>query len=272
MGGRVSAVHGGENDAGIVVELAAAIERGEPVALVTVVETARSVPRRPGSKMLVRPDGGTRGTIGGGAMEARVTAEALEALADGRPRSVLFDLVDPGQGDPGVCGGSVQLYVEPYMTSPTVFVVGCGHIGQAVVDLAHWLGFRVVATDDRAELVTAAALPHADVLLPGPIDDALAAHPITDQTHVVVVTRSMAVDVEILPTLLATRARSIGVMGSRRRWETTVQQLQTRGLSVEDLARVRSPIGLELGAETPREIAVSILAEIVAERRGGGGA
>jgi xanthine dehydrogenase accessory factor len=257
-----------DGDAAVVLDLAAAVRRGEPVVLATVVETDRSVPRRPGSKMLVYPDGRTSGTIGGGAMEARVVADAVAALDDARPRLVRFDLVDPDRGDPGVCGGSVQLYLEPYLSRPTVFVVGCGHIGRAVVELAHWLGFRLVATDDRAELVTAEHLPHADVLLPGPLDDALRAHPITDQTHVVVVTRSMAVDVANVPKLLATPARSIGVMGSRRRWHETVRELRDRGVAEDALARVTSPIGIELGAETPREIAVSILAEIVAQRRG----
>lgn len=255
----------------LLAELVEAVDRGTPVALATVVTTSRSVPRHAGAKMLVYSDGHQQGTIGGGEMESRVIAEAVAALADGRPRMLEYRLVDPGAGDPGVCGGDVSIYLEPYLPSPTIYVVGCGHIGRAVVDLAHWLGFRVVATDDRADLVTSELLPHADVLAPGPITEALASAPATTNTDVVLVTRNAAVDVEILPHLVKTPARSIGVMGSRRRWDTTRRQLAQRGVTDDELARIRTPIGLELNAETPEEIALSILAEIVMMRRQGTG-
>jgi xanthine dehydrogenase accessory factor len=202
-------------------------------------------------------------------MEARVRAEAAAVLADHRPRLVRYDLVDPVQGDPGVCGGEVHLFLEPYMPPATIYVIGCGHIGSAVVELAHWLGFRVVVFDDRPELVTEAAVPWADVRLSGELPAALAAAPITDQTHVVVVTRNMSLDVQLLPALLAAGARSVGVMGSARRWETTRAELAQRGVPAAQLAAVSSPIGLDLHAETPQEIAVSIIGEIVALRRAG---
>ncbi len=249
--------------------LLASVDRGEPVARVTVIGAERSVPRRAGASMLVWADGRCAGTVGGGEMEARVVAEARAALADGGVRRLRYTLLDPGAGDPGVCGGEMELFVEPHTGDPTVYVVGCGHVGRAVVDLAHWLGFRVVATDDRAELVSPEHLPRADVLVGGPITDALAAAPVTSNTDVVVVTRNVAVDLEILPHLLGTPARSIGVMGSRRRWSTTRSALRARGLGDDLLDRVRSPIGIEIAAETPEEIAVSILAEVVESRRRG---
>ena len=252
----------------LIRDLLDAVDRGEPVVLATVVETRRSVPRHPGSKMLVFADGRTSGTIGGGEMEARVRAEATEALAAGRPRLIRFELVDPAQGDPGVCGGEVSVYLEPYMPTPTVYVVGCGHVGSAVVELAHWLGFRVVASDDRPELVADDLLPLADARLTGDLADAIAAEPIHAETHVVVLTRNMGLDLTLLPVLLETGARSVGVMGSARRWATTRSKLIEQGVDDERLERVLSPIGLELQAETPQEIAVSILAEIVALRRG----
>ena len=251
----------------LISELLAAVDRGEPVVLVTVVDTHRSVPRHAGSKMLVYASGATSGTIGGGEMEARVRAEAALAHLDGRPRLVRYDLVDPVQGDPGVCGGEVHLYLEPHMPPPTVYVIGCGHVGAAVVQLAHWMGMRVVAYDDRAELVAADAVPLADMRVSGDIAVALQEAPITADTHVVVVTRNVALDLLLLPALLATDARSVGVMGSRRRWATTSAALRQQGVTDEQLARVLSPIGLDLHAETPEEIAVSILAEIVALRR-----
>lgn len=252
----------------VIQDLARCVERGERVVLVTVVDTHRSVPRHAGSKMLVFADGSTRGSIGGGEMEARVIAQALDTLTDGKPRLIRFELVDPQKGDPGVCGGDVQLYLEPYMPTPTVFIVGCGHVGRAVADLAHWAGFRVVAFDDRSDQVTPDAITHADVRLHGNISDALAACPPTPDTHVVVLTRNMGLDLEVLPPLMATAAASIGVMGSERRWASTRAELQRRGVPDDHLDRVHSPIGLELQAETPEEIAIAVIAEIVGNRRG----
>jgi xanthine dehydrogenase accessory factor len=252
---------------GLIASLLAASASGRAAVLATVVATDRSVPRRPGSKMVVFADGSTEGTIGGGQMEARVIAEAIAALADRKTRLLTYELVDPSSGDPGVCGGAATIYLEPYMPTATIFVIGCGHVGKAVVELAHWMGFRVVAYDDRAELVTDDAMPLADVRLTGTFADALSHGPITTETHVVLVTRNVAVDLELLPTLVATSARSIGVMGSARRWETTRKALVDGGVSAAQLDRIHTPIGLELGAETPEEIAVSILAEIVQARR-----
>ncbi len=230
----------------------------------TVVATERSVPRHAGSKMLVFGDRRQVGSIGGGEMERRVVEAAVEALAAGTPRLVSFDLVDPAVGDPGVCGGSVSIYVEPLLPEATVAVVGCGHVGKAVADLAHWLGYRVIALDDRADLATADQVPTADQVLVGPVAEIVARAAITDRTHVVLVTRNMSVDLEAIPAVLATPARSIGVMGSTRRWVRTRERLLERGVTDAQLDRVRSPIGLEINAETPEQIAVSIMAEITA--------
>lgn len=248
-----------------------AVDGGDSVVLATVVGTSRSVPRHAGAKMLIRADGSMIGTIGGGEMEARVRAEAAAVLAEGRPRLIHYELVDPVQGDPGVCGGEVHLFLEPHMPPATIYVIGCGHIGSAVVELAHWTGFRVVAYDDRPELVTDSAVPLADVRVSGELPAALEVAPITDQTHVVVVTRNMTVDLRLLPLLLGAGARSIGVMGSTRRWAATSAELSKLGVPDEQLAAVSSPIGLDLHAETPQEIAVSIVGEIIARRRAGGG-
>ncbi len=256
-------------DVSLLRDFLAAIDASEPVALATVVETRESVPRHAGSKMLVRADGRCSGSVGGGEMEARVVAEARLALADGRTRLLRYNLLDPGSGDPGVCGGEVAVYIEPQLPEPTVLVVGCGHVGREVASLAHWLGLRVVATDDRPEMVTTDRLPDADLLIAGPVADAIR-EVRAAQTHAVVVARSMRVDLDVLPPLLAAGMRSIGLIGSSRRWRATRAQLLARGVPASDLDRVRTPIGLELGAETPREIALSILAEVVALNRGAG--
>lgn len=270
----------------IIRELAAAIDRGEPVVLATVVRTDRSVPRRPGTKMLVHADGHLAGTVGGGEMEARVRAEAAETLIDGRPRLLTFDLVDPTNGDPGVCGGTAEIYLEPHMPDPLLFIVGAGHVGRAVTDLARWLGFRVVVWDDRPEAIAelgdlvertdgatgspvgeSAGPPSSVATETGAIDDALADHPLGPDASVVMVTRNVSLDVDLLPPLLTSGAGYIGLMGSNRRWMTTRAKLVEAGVEADALDRVVSPIGVEIHAETPEEIAVSILAQVVANRR-----
>lgn len=240
---------------------------GGRAALCTVVRTQGSVPRRPGSKMLVHPDSSIEGSIGGGEMESRVIAEALAALRDGRARMVAYDLRDPESGDPGVCGGSVEVYVEAIRPEETVIVVGAGHVGQAVAHLADWLGFRVEVSEDRDEFANAEGVPSAQAIHSGPLAELPTQSEITDQTYLVLTTRSLDVDVAGLPALLETEAAYIGVIGSKRRWATARKQLEEAGVSKKQLDRVRSPMGLDIQAETPEEIAVSILGEIIAQRR-----
>ncbi|HSF86018.1 MAG TPA: XdhC family protein [Acidimicrobiia bacterium] len=250
----------------ILRELVEAIDAGRPVVLATVVATRRSVPRHAGTKMLVYGDGRLSGTVGGGEMESRVIQAAQESLQTGATQLLTYDLVDPGAGDPGVCGGTVEIYVEPAMPPPTVLVAGAGHVGKAVVELAHWLGFRTIVTDDRPEEVDEALVPLADVRLSGSIDDALAAAD-GGELAVVLVSRSVDYDVASLPAVLHKAPRYVGVMGSSRRWGTTRGRLAAAGLTEEALAGVRAPIGHEIGAETVEEIAVSIMAEVIAAFR-----
>jgi len=256
-----------DDTASLLHELVAAVDTGEPVILATVVGTCRSVPRHAGSKMLVRPGGRCSGSLGGGPVEKRVVADALAALAGEEPRLVRYDL---NGGELGPCGGEMTVYLEPHVPPPTVLVVGCGHVGRAVAEVAHWLGFRVVAVDSRAEMVTEELLPGADLRLAGPAEDMLGQIPVTAGTHVVVTTSSVQADAAALAVLLATPARSVGVIGSRRRWQATRTELTARGVPEEALDRVRTPAGLDLGAETPREIALAIVGEIVAARRRAG--
>jgi xanthine dehydrogenase accessory factor len=255
------------SDQQLLHTLTKSVASGRSAALVTVVATDRSVPRHAGAKMLVFADGTSIGSIGGGEMEARTIATSIESLRTGVTRRLSYNLVDAANGDPGVCGGSVELYVEPFMPTPTVYVVGCGHVGRAVVDLAKWLGFRVVATDDRPEAANKSELPNADVVIAGSISDALTTESIGAHTFVVVVTRNMKVDLALLPSLVASDAAFIGVMGSARRWEKTRAALIDQGVSAAQVDRVRSPIGVEINAETPQEIAVSVMAEVVAAQR-----
>jgi len=244
---------------------------GNAGALCTVISSKGSAPRRAGTKMLVFQDGSIAGTVGGGELENRVRAAALDAISNGHPRTLSYTMADVSRGDPGVCGGQVEVYVEPILPAPTVVVVGGGHVGKAVSHLAKWLGFRVVVSDDRPEFCTPEAIPDADKFLPILMKEIPDHLTISPQTYFVLTTRGVSVDVVGLPALLNSSAGYIGVIGSRRRWATSARQLRKDGLSAKAIERVHSPIGLELHAETPEEIAVSIMAEIIMVRNGGTG-
>jgi xanthine dehydrogenase accessory factor len=246
--------------------------RGEAAALCTVVRARGSVPRHPGSKMVVRADGSVEGSVGGGLMESRVIEAALLAMRTGEAQLVRYDLVDPASGDVGVCGGQIEVFVDPLRPQPVLLIVGGGHIGRALVHLGKWLGFRVVLSDDRPEFCDPDAAPGADAYLPVPAAELARSFQFTSETYIVLPTRSMPVDVEVLPHLLDVPRAYLGVIGSRRRWATARRKLEESGVPREKLDRVHAPMGLELNAETPEEIALSILAEIVMLRRHGTGA
>lgn len=247
-------------------------KQGRPAALVTVIRAQGSVPRHASSKMLVFVDGRIVGTIGGGELESCAIEAGQKVIQDGQPRLETYSLAGPREEAVGVCGGEVEVFIEPILPPPTVFVIGCGHVGQAVAHLAQWLGFQVIVSDDREALCTPEHVPDADVYLPGAITDVLSQAEqsyINNQTFIVAVTRGYPFDVEAIPILLETDTPYIGVIGSRRRWATTRQALEDKGVTDKSLKRIYSPIGLELEAETPEEIAVSIMAEIIRLRNGG---
>jgi xanthine dehydrogenase accessory factor len=244
---------------------------GGAAALCTIVRARGSVPRHVASKMLVHADGRIEGTVGGGELESRVIREAQAALAQGAPRLVSYTLSDIQAGDPGVCGGEVEIYIEPLTPTPTLLVIGGGHVGRALVHLGKWLGFRVALSDDRPEFCNPEAVPGADEYLCLPLQELPQRFNFHTSTYIVMATRGVPVDVAGLPALLDVPHAYLGVIGSRKRWATALQELEVRGVPREALARVHAPMGLELNAETPEEIAVSVLAEIILLRRGGSG-
>jgi len=243
--------------------LAEVEKNNEAAALCTVVKSVGSTPRHVGSKMLVYPDGKFIGTVGGGDLEHRVLDEAWIAMGDGESRLLSYTMADPSRGDPGVCGGTVEVFVEPILPPAMVVVIGAGHVGKAVVHLAKWLGFRVAVSDDRAEFCTPESTPGGDAYYPVSMGELPQHLKINNRTYIVITSRGASVDVQGLPGLLEAEPAYIGVIGSRRRWLTTVKGLKERGVAEEKINRVHSPMGLELNAETPEEIAVSILAEIL---------
>ena len=235
----------------------------QSAALCTVVKSIGSTPRHVGSKMLVYPDGKFIGTVGGGDLEHRVLDEAWIAMTDGESRLLTYRMSDPSRGDVGVCGGTVEVFVEPVLPPAMIVVIGAGHVGKAVVHLAKWLGFRVAVSDDRPEFCTPEAVPGADAYYPVDMGELPKHLTINRRTYIVITSRGANVDVVGLPGLLESNPAYIGVIGSRRRWLTTAKGLKEKGVPEEKIASVHSPMGLELNAETPEEIAVSIMAEVL---------
>lgn len=238
-------------------------KNGEAAALCTIIDSKGSTPRHEGSKMLVHADGRIKGSVGGGEIENRVISEAIQAIKDKRARKLHYDLVDPKKGDPGLCGGHVEVYVEPILPKLTLLVVGAGHVGRQVAHLAKWLGWHVVVSDDRTELCNMDTIPEADEFLVCKMSEIPQRIKVNEYVFIVAATRGSEVDIEGLPALLDCNSAYLGVIGSKRRWENTKQEISAMGDFAGKLAKVHSPIGLELKAETPEEIAVSIMAEVL---------
>ncbi len=255
-----------------IFQTIAEIEKeGRNAALCMVIEAKGSTPRHPGSKMIVFPDGKIDGTVGGGETERRVIQEALLSIVDGKTRIIHYNLSDPANGDTGVCGGNITIYIEPITRASDLYIIGAGHVGKAVAHLAKWLGFRVVVVDDRSDLCSKENIPDADQFFIGPASTFVQEYPITNDTSIVLTTRGTDIDLEFIPILLQTSTGYVGVIGSKRRWLFTKKALLSSGISEDKLNTIHSPIGLDIGAETPEEIAVSIMAEIIRYRSGGTG-
>lgn len=247
-------------------------QQSMPAVLATVIETNGSMPRHAGSKMLIYEDGTFVGTVGGGAMESLVIKEALQSLMDRQTRTKTYSLNNLEDGDPGICGGTATIFIEPLGISPTLLVIGGGHVGKALAELGKWAGYRVILSDDREAFCNETYAPGLDGYIVCKAGELIDLVTINSQTYIAAVTRGLPVDIHLFPPLLQTSAPYIGLIGSRRRWAITAKALkEEHGFTDEQLSRVHSPIGLELEAETPKEIALSILAEIVMIRRGGTG-
>jgi len=255
----------------LYARVADAVAEGQSVALATLVRVEGSTPRELGAKMLVYPDGQIAGTVGGGEMEAAVIEAAALALDEGKPRLLRYELRDPASGDLGICGGEAEVFIDVLAPRPTLLVVGGGHVAVPVAEMGHACGFRVVVMDDRPDMVSEARFPHAAERIAGEIAGCLAEIELTPQWHVVIVTRGHAYDQEALRVVVDSPAAYVGMIGSRRKVRTTFERLMADGVPASSLERVHSPIGLDIGAQTPAEIAISILAEIIWLRKGARG-
>ena len=250
--------------------LAAALKAGEAVAVVTVVAVEGSAPRDPGAQMAVWGSGRTLGTVGGGDLEAVVVRDARALLAAGNSVLREYSLHGADPQSVGVCGGRVQVFIHLLRPAERVLIAGAGHVAQPLAQLAGQAGFRVVVVDDRPEFLTAERFPGADTLLVT-FPELRSQVPLDSFTSAVVVTRSHEHDLVVLRQLLDQPLAYLGAMGSRTKVRQMFQRLRDEGYSAEQLQRVRAPIGLDIGAETPEELAVSIVAELIQAKRGGSG-
>ena len=256
--------------ADVLREAAALVARGERGALVTIVRTNGSTPQRVGAKLLVLEDGRTLGTIGGGCYENEAVLRARAAIADGRATLARFDLNDDLAEESGlICGGQMEVFIEPIAPPPDVYVVGAGHVGYHVARLAALVGFRVHVLDDREKFANAERFPDAAEVVVDAIPDWLAAAAIPRSAAVVIVTRGHRHDLAALRAVVGRHLHYVGLIGSRAKLARLFEVLRTEhGIADEVLARVHGPIGLDIGAVTPEEIAVSIVAELIAARYG----
>jgi xanthine dehydrogenase accessory factor len=248
--------------------LLAATEAGEHVALCTVVGVDGSAPRASGARMLVWPpdDDGERilGTVGGGNFELHVIREAHAALREGKPRRFAVHLTrDLGM----CCGGAMDVYIEPMRPVERLVVFGAGHVGRPTAALARQLGFAVTVVDEREEWATAERFPEVEIVRADP--RAYASTLATDErTYLLVTTHDHRLDQDLLAALLDRPWAWLGLIGSRAKAAKFFIRLRAAGVDEAKLARVSTPVGLDIGAETPEEIAVSIAAELVRVRRG----
>jgi xanthine dehydrogenase accessory factor len=244
-------------------------ERGERAALVTVVATEGSTPQKAGARMLVHADGRIVGTIGGGCLEAEMTWRAREAIEGRRPRLVAYDLTPEQAGADGlVCGGRMQVFIEPIEGTPVLCLFGAGHVAQPLARMAKACGFRVELADDRVKFANPERFPEADLIVVDAFAAAASKMTLGPNSYAVVVTRGHRGDGEALRAVLGRGLRFVGLLGSRPKVVHVLAALREQGLDPGELATVHAPLGLEIGAETPHEIAVSILAEMIAVRRG----
>ncbi|MBN1179152.1 MAG: XdhC family protein [Anaerolineae bacterium] len=243
-----------------------ALRTGQPAAVATVVEADGSTPRDVGAKMLIRADGQTVGTVGGGDVEQRVTAAARVAIAEGRGREVAIQ--PPASPTADVCGAGMRVLIEVLPARPTLLVVGAGHVGQAVAEMGAALGYRIVVVDDRPELLAPARFPAAAERRAGDLAEQVGALAPDEHTYVVIVTPHHTRDEHVLAVLAERPVPYVGLMGSQRRTANTFRRAQEAGIPAAFLERIHTPVGLDIGAETPREIAVSILAQVIATQRG----
>ena len=241
---------------------------GQKCALATIVEAEGSIPSFESAKLLVREDGTMLGTIGGGCVEADVWNAARAAIQLERPKLLSFNLGQDASYDNGlICGGQLEVFVEPILPVPRVIIFGAGHISLSLARVAGLAGFSVVVVDDRANYANRERFPDAAEVHAAAYEEVFPRLAINDYSYLVIVTRGHRDDMRVLKLAVETPARYVAMIGSKRKVLNVVKQLEGEGVPRAALERIHAPMGLDIGAISPEEIAISVTAEMIAVRR-----
>ncbi|MBN1568673.1 MAG: XdhC family protein [Acidobacteria bacterium] len=242
--------------------------KGLRAALATIIATRGATPRKDSAKMLVYEDGRRSGSIGGGFSETEVCRQALITLKTGKPQLLSFDLTGIDHEENAlVCGGFMQVYVEPVLPDPVLFILGAGFVSRTVAEAVKPLGFKIAIADDRDELANPEKFPMADRIYLGRWEETFAKLPVNDSSYLFIATRGPALDLLCLRFALQTPARYIGMLGSFNKNRSLFEQLEKEGVSPDQFKRICVPVGFDIGAETAEEIAASMAAELIAVRK-----
>ena len=241
---------------------------GRRGAVATIISARGSIPSFKTAKMLVRDDGSICGTIGGGCVEAEVWQAAREVMEQEKPRTLTYSLNQDPKYDTGlVCGGTLDIYVEPVLPAALLYIFGAGHVAASLYRTASDAGFDVIVVDDREAYANRERFPEAREVIAEDFDRAMSRLDISESGYIVIVTRGHRDDMRVLRWAVSTKARYVGMIGSKRKTIAIFRELQREGLAASLFERVHAPIGLDIGAVTPEEIAISITAELIAVRR-----
>jgi xanthine dehydrogenase accessory factor len=241
---------------------------GQKCALATIVQVNGSIPSYESAKMLVREDGSLVGTIGGGCVEAEVWTAAREVIESEKPRHLNFSLGQDAAYDNGlICGGQLNIFVEPVTPQPRAFIFGGGHVSKSISKVAHLAGFATVIVDDREAFANKERFPEAEETFAEEYEQVFPRLNITSSSYLIIVTRGHRDDMRVLKWAVQTPAKYIAMIGSKRKTISVVKELEREGMPRELFEKVFAPMGLEIGAESPEEIAISVVAEMIAVRR-----
>jgi xanthine dehydrogenase accessory factor len=244
---------------------------GQKCALATIVDVRGSIPSYESAKLLVREDGSMTGTIGGGCVEAEVWNAAREVIETEKPKHLTFNLGQDAAYDNGlICGGQLDVFVEPVLPVPRAFIFGAGHISKSLSKVATLAGFATVIVDDRESFANRERFPEAAEVHAGEYEEVFAKLAINENSYVIIVTRGHRDDMRVLKLALGTTARYIAMIGSKRKVINVIRELEKEGIPRAAFERIHAPMGLNIGAVSPEEIAISVAAEMIAVRRNAG--
>jgi xanthine dehydrogenase accessory factor len=243
-------------------------KEGRRGALATIIETQGSIPSYESSKILVRDDGSIVGTVGGGCVEAEVWSAAQDVMREEKPRRLHFNLNAKPEYDTGlVCGGSLDIFIEPILATPALYLFGAGHVSLYISKVAAIAGFETIVSDDRAAFASEERFPEALETHAGPWEQIFPQLKLSKHSYIVIATRGHQGDLTCLREALKTQARYIGMIGSKRKMIEFSKVLESEGVPSSRLEQIHSPVGLAIGSLTPQEIAVAVVAEMIAVRR-----